>query len=296
MYVSFSTPRKPAGVDSFIAAWNRTPTQILSVVTASIDASPHPKRRLVLIDSLHPLWTFLNRSDSKVGLTAFLSSLIQHQPPSGGNSPTSNSVVAVYHTDLPFSSPINPYEPTALQLLSYLATTTITTHSIAILLAHKQAHERSLGAPSFGLEERKAGVLIGLKRSTAQAIATTNRGIALEVEHKRKSGRGVREWYFLPARPPRGTRANTGVAFREHVTLLDDHPLFHVQESESGELSEQDLAGLTFELGLTSRQRTDREGVVLPYFDAQQAGPHSGGRILYDMGVEDDFDEEEDEI
>jgi elongator complex protein 5 len=44
----------------------------------------------------------------------------------------------------------------------------------------------------------------------------------------------------------------------------------------------------------TGRGR-DREGVVLPYFDAQKGGGE-GGRILYDMGEEDDFDEEEDEI
>ena len=38
--------------------------------------------------------------------------------------------------------------------------------------------------------------------------------------------------------------------------------------------------------------------MVLPYFDAQKGGdgPGEGGRILYDMGSEDDFDEEEDEI
>jgi len=36
---------------------------------------------------------------------------------------------------------------------------------------------------------------------------------------------------------------------------------------------------------------------VLPYFDAQKGeGAGEGGRILYDMGSEDDFDEEEDEI
>jgi len=35
--------------------------------------------------------------------------------------------------------------------------------------------------------------------------------------------------------------------------------------------------------------------VVLPYFDAQKGGGE-GGRILYDMGEEDDFDEDEDEI
>ena len=55
------------------------------------------------------------------------------------------------------------------------------------------------------------------------------------------------------------------------------------------------MEGTTFELGLTKKQREDREGVVLPYFDAQK-GDGEGGRILYDMGEEDDFDEEEDEI
>lgn len=53
----------------------------------------------------------------------------------------------------------------------------------------------------------------------------------------------------------------------------------------------------TFNLGLTDKQRSDREGVVLPYFDAQrEEGMGEGGRILYDMGEEDDFDEEEDEV
>ncbi len=56
----------------------------------------------------------------------------------------------------------------------------------------------------------------------------------------------------------------------------------------------------TFSLGLTEKQRRDREGVVLPYFDAQTdaggGGGEGGGRILYEMGREDDFDDEEDEI
>lgn len=53
----------------------------------------------------------------------------------------------------------------------------------------------------------------------------------------------------------------------------------------------------TFSLGLTEKQRRDREGIMLPYFDAQtDIGAGEGGRILYEMGREDDFDEEEDEI
>jgi elongator complex protein 5 len=49
---------------------------------------------------------------------------------------------------------------------------------------------------------------------------------------------------------------------------------------------------------LTEKQRRDREGVVLPYFDAQKGewGTGEGGRILYEMDRVDDFDEEEDEI
>lgn len=83
---------------------------------------------------------------------------------------------------------------------------------------------------------------------------------------------------------------------KEIVTLLDDHPLYRPpEEPDMGAGAEEPES--TFDLRLTDRQRREREGVVLPYFDAQQGdGPGEGGRILYDMGEEDDFDEEEDEI
>jgi elongator complex protein 5 len=83
---------------------------------------------------------------------------------------------------------------------------------------------------------------------------------------------------------------------KEVVTLLDDNILYNPpMERDPGAENEEPTS--TFELGLTDKQRRDREGVVLPYFDAQSGdGPGEGGRILYDMGEEDDFDEEEDEI
>ena len=116
-------------------------------------------------------------------------------------------------------------------------------------------------------------------------------GIVLEMEHRRKSGRGVLEWYILPPAshyPPQ--------QMKEIVTLLYDHPLYRPpEEPDMGAGVEEPES--TFDLRLTDRQRREREGVVLPYFDAQQGdGPGEGGRILYDMGEEDDFDEEEDEI
>ncbi|KAK4945533.1 hypothetical protein LTR10_015152 [Elasticomyces elasticus] len=185
------------------------------------------------------------------------------------------------------------YSPSPISLLSYLATTIITVHSLPTLLAEKAAHARSLGAPVFGLAEGVEGVVIGLKpRATLKA---EERGVVLELEHRRKSGRGVLEWYFLPT-GSKPQQASTGPqAFREIITLLDDQPLFRKPKDEDA--SDQEMSGMTFELGLTDRQRLEREGVVLPYFDAQKAGGGGeGGRILYDMGVEDDFDEEEDEI
>ena len=241
---------------------------------------------------------------SGLSLTAFLSSLCQ--PPSlraktsDAELPPQISLVAVYHTDVPLPASVSAgssYTPSPLSLLSYLATTLITVHSLAILLAEKAAQAKSLTAPSFGLSGEIEGQVIGLMPAAFTHVKSEDRGIVLELEHRRKSGRGVCEWFFLPTSAAVSGKAAGGTrAFRENVTLLDDHPLFRQPESRSAD-SDQELSGMTFELGLTERQRLEREGVVLPYFDAQKAGGGGeGGRILYDMGVEDDFDEEEDEI
>lgn len=174
-------------------------------------------------------------------------------------------------------------------MLSYLSTTIITLHSLSHILAQKAAHDRSLAAPVFGLEEQQEGIIIGkIDHSKGQEHVD---GIVIEMEHRRKSGRGVVEWYFLPP-----ASRYSAQEVKEVITLLEDHPLYR-RPDEDMDAAEQDEPGSTFELKLTERQRRDREGVVLPYFDAQSGdGPGEGGRILYDMGEEDDFDEEEDEI
>lgn len=259
-----------------------------------------------MIDSMTTLASLSTDPTSNLNLTAFLSSLLQPPPPPTTGSPEQGrsqpqiSLVAVYHTDVPIPSPassvpsVQSYSPSPLSLLSYLATTLITVHSLPVLLAGQAAQAKSLAAPAFGLAEEVEGVVVGLK-SKAAGLRPEERGIVLELEHRRKSGRGVLEWYFLPtaAKPPQQS-GGAPQAFRETVMLLDDHPLF--RKPQEDENSEQELSGMTFELSLTDRQKLEREGVVLPYFDAQKAGGGEGGRILYDMGVEDDFDEEEDEI
>jgi elongator complex protein 5 len=239
-----------------------------------------------LLDSIAFLASLSVQVGSPLNLTSYLSSLLL--PPQQAQA-SQISLVTVYHTDVPVSTSASPYTPTPLSLLSYLATTIVTVHSLSILLEEKAAQDRSLPGPLFGISQEIEGIVIGLKPTGK--TKPSERGIVLEMEHRRKSGRGVLEWYFLPSSPTRAIQT-----FRETVILLDDHPLFR-QETELPQTTDADLAGMTFSLGLTERQRQEREGVVLPYMDAQKSGaPNEGGRILYDMGVEDDFDDEEDEI
>ncbi|KAL1306394.1 hypothetical protein AAFC00_005101 [Neodothiora populina] len=285
IFVSYQTLRKPRGADIFVPAWREGFATVQRQIVAHLSASP-TQRKVVIFDSLNTLC-----SDPMISsnLPAALSSFI---------SPTV-SLLALYHADIPIATSIlqsAPYSPQPLTVLRYLATTIMTTHSIHHVLSRKAARDRSVAEPVFGLEEDIEGILVGLGGNGPE-------GLVLEMEYRRKSGRGVREWYFLPhpsikpATSSQQTSSGGNVSrFRETVILLEDQPLYRRPEEENGKgAAEDDGMDVTFELGLTEKQRRDREGVVLPYFDAQKGGGE-GGRILYDMGVEDDFDEEEDEI
>ena len=187
--------------------------------------------------------------------------------------------MAVYHQDVPLHvTGSSPYAPHPLVLLKFLATTVLCVHSLGQTIARKYAADKSLAEPVFGLMEEIEGVVKGMH-------GNDRRGVVLEVEHRRKSGRGITEWFFVPTD-----------SAKEKIVLLEDHPLYRQQPAEKDMRDEPDGIDATFDLGLTEKQRRDREGVVLPYFDAQKDGGGVGGRILYDMGVEDDFDEEEDEV
>lgn len=242
--------------------------------------------RLILIDALNP-WINSRGLDAGFHLPSFLGSFITPTSPSATRAEA--SLVVVYHQDVPSLPQRNPYSPSPLSMLTYLATSVITLHSFSHVLAQKAARDRSLVAPVFGLEEEQDGVLLGRVNKPGSTGAIES--IVLELEHRRKSGRGVLEWYLLP---PSSQYSPQQV--KEIVTLLDDNVLYN-PPMEPVTNAEDEEPRSTFELGLTERQRREREGVVLPYFDAQHGdGPGEGGRILYDMGEEDDFDEEEDEI
>ena len=221
-------------------------------------------------------------SKSTLNLPAFLSSLI---------TPTS-SLLATYHLDIPLLSHSTAiYAPSPLNLLKYLCTTLLSVHSLAQTIARKAAADRSVAEPVFGLDEEVEGVLKGLS-------GNDRRGVVVEMEYRRKSGRAVGEWFFILTDAKAGVQSPGSLkGAKERVILLEDHPLYRQSPADrKGSGADEGGMGSTFDLGLTEKQRRDREGVVLPYFDAQKEDGGGGGRILYDMGEEDDFDEEEDEI
>lgn len=232
-------------------------------------------------------------AQAEIYLPTYLSSLIVP------SATLQVSLVAVYHSDVPLApsrAAISDYTPSALTLLNYLATTIMTLHSFTQFLARRAAADRSVEAPPFGLEEGKEGVLIGLQGlstwpSVSNSANDIRHSVIIEMEYRRKSGRSVGEWFSIT-----GITSKNPQTGKENFMLLDDHPLLKNNDIDRDPASDAGPQS-TFSLSLTERQRREREGVVLPYFDAQNADEEGeGGRIIYDMGVEDDFDEEEDEI
>jgi len=243
--------------------------------------SPVP-RALVVIDSLNSLAASHPRS-----ISAFLSTLV---------SPTT-SVLGVFHTDVPLvinKAAVNEYEPHPLVVLCHLATAVFRVSSLYQAVEQQQARNRSQQEPEWGLKEGREGVLIGIKNREQDLAAN---GIVVEMEMRRRSGRAVAETFIVARGKGESTATETS-----NISLLSDHAIFATPEGPDPVGSEggNEPGGgfeTTFNLGLTEKQRRDREGVSLPYFDAQtDIGAGEGGRILYEMGREDDFDDEEDEI
>lgn len=254
---------------------------------------------LLIIDTLNPL---VSPGENTPLLPAFFSEII---------SPVV-SLVAVYHEDVPVTRTRSEYDPHPQTLLSHLATAVFRVSSLYEAVEAKRARSRSLPEPEFGLREGREGVLIGLKKGLPSPQEGPGQGVVVEMEMRRRSGRSVAEKFvFLPASgvtaaKKSGTAAAAAVgALGSNIMLLSDHPLFAPPPREAGGSGgdghgaggEGEMADTTFNLGLTEKQRKDREGIVLPYFDAQtDIGAGEGGRILYEMGREDDWDDEEDEI
>ena len=200
----------------------------------------------------------------------------------------------MYHNDVSYPrSQLVSEAPGPLKLIRYIATTLITMHSFYHVVTEKRARDRSIMAPEFGLAEMSEGIITSMSNNSQSEFV-------IEMEHRRRSGRGVREWFFFTSRSrdKMGNPQSQRAGGRGEFMLLKDHPLMYAGRHHKEEEDDSvEAMNTTFNLQLTDKQRSDRAEVNLPYFDAQRdEGIGEGGRILYEMGIEDDFDEEEDEI
>jgi len=277
--LSFETAGNVHPAVRHIPAWgDHTGDEILQELARAMDDF---KESLVIVDSLNDL---LNVKCVDMGA---LFNLVSGK--------YASTLIGVYHTDITAAQyPENAYAPQSLDVIKYMATTVITCKSFAHVLATKAAKERSLAEPTHGLLQGAEGIVQCLD-------ANDHRGIVLEAEFRRKSGRPESEVYFLrTARRSDYNEPTSGMPFgtlkKEFLVLLDQVPSYNSAEVMVLVNAAADDIESTFNLGLTEKQKEAREGVVLPYFDAQKGEGGEGGRILYDMGEEDDFDEEEDEI
>lgn len=304
IFLSFTTLKKPQNVDVFVKASGRA----LNVVQRELlghyphydplTAKEKPTQSksdmdirsenghlycvigaVVIIDSLNALATAAPQS-----LASFLSGIIT----------PAVSIVATYHDDVPIVLPksFSEYEPHPFTILCHLATAILRISSLYQEIERQKARNRSIQEPEWGLAEDREGVLVGLKGKEKNEDSNS---VVIHMELRRRSGRTTSENFILA--PKDHPTAAAGTSSLSKVSLLTDHSMFQTSADggEGGEGEEEPES--TFNLGLTEKQRKDREGIVLPYFDAQtDIGAGEGGRILYEMGREDDFDDEEDEI
>ncbi|KAH6893193.1 Elongator complex protein 5 [Thelonectria olida] len=287
IFLSFATLKKPQHVDVFIKATGKDLNAVRRELVAHYPvfnpqtAKEKPTQRaVVIIDSLNAL-----ASAAPQSLASFLSGIIT----------PAVSILATYHDDVPIVLPksFSEYEPHPFTILCHLATAILRLSSLYQEIERQKARNRSIQEPEWGLGEDREGVLVGLK-GRGRDKSEDSDGVVMHMELRRRSGRTVSEKFILVRK---NTSAPETSPMPGSVCLLTDHPMFKAPTEDGAAGDGEEEPESTFNLGLTEKQRKDREGIVLPYFDAQtDIGAGEGGRILYEMGREDDFDDEEDEI
>ncbi|CAK7197516.1 hypothetical protein SEUCBS139899_000163 [Sporothrix eucalyptigena] len=314
VYVSMQLPphRRSPYVDVYVARRGQSLDALRTAIDAAVASAP---RVLLVVDSICQL-----ARQEPLYAAAFVSSLV---------TPTV-SVLGIYHTDGPTlstiksTSPLLRGKPHPFRVLCHLATAVLRVSPLHEEVARKRARDRAEEPPQFGwaagegwpLPSSEAASRYG-SRADLLGKELAGRSLLVGMELRRRSGRAVVEQYVVvfgsttPKTSETETKASTassrgllpwqkGASPCNNVTVMADHPLFAIHDPgdrHDDDDDEDDTPTSTFNLGLTDKQRKDREGIVLPYFDAQtDIGFGEGGRILYDMGREDDFDDEEDEI
>ncbi|KAF2267601.1 hypothetical protein CC78DRAFT_566067 [Lojkania enalia] len=277
--VSFHRTFGHSAMHSIPAYGPITGTEILSEIKRLMD---NFHESLVIIDSLYGL--LVNKSVDIKNLFKLVA--IDYN----------SHLVGVYHTDLLMNQdPKNAYAPDPLSQVKFSATTIMTCKSLTQVIAAKRARERAIAESIHGILQEAEGVVQSL-------TAASPEGIVLEVEFRRRSGTSQHETYYLRAArksdylPPLPGSV-VGTLKSEFIVMLSEVPEYEPVQPRRGVYGgdTNEILEATFKLELTEKQKEARDSVVLPYYDAQD-GKGEGGRILYEMGTEDDFDEEEDEI
>ncbi|KUI52833.1 Elongator complex protein 5 [Cytospora mali] len=234
IFISFATIKRPSNADVFIRARGKPLEKLRAEVASHCPppTAPTSKAASTSEKTLLIIDTLnpLSTTHPRL-LTTFLSSLLTHP------------AISLPHP---------------LTVLNHLATAVLRVSNLYQAVERRRAQNRSLPEPEWGLDEGREGVLVGVKAARGEIG-----GVVVEMELRRRSGRAVVERFVLVHKDG----GATGV-----VSLLSDHALFAAPEDGegAGDAGDDELAETTFNLGLTEKQRKDREGIVLPYFDAQE--------------------------
>ncbi|ORY85482.1 Elongator complex protein 5 [Protomyces lactucae-debilis] len=220
--------------------------------------------------ALHELNDFLTTSAGH--LSTILSTLLAIHP---GRI----CIVALFHADIPLLG-YPAHLPTPETLLSFLATTRIQVRSTHHVRLEREAASRAqTSVIELDLEGRDI---------VLPALGCQDTLLYLEVEHRRRSGRGVHERCVLDT-------ATQQILTEEDVPALQLHSQQGDVASQQQQQQTLDETDIPFKLSLSEKEKQDREGVVLPHFTMQDlpADERHGGHIYYEPDSGDDFDMED---
>jgi elongator complex protein 5 len=215
--------------------------------------------------SLHTLNDFVTSSAGH--LATILSSLLAIHP---GRV----SVVALFHADIPLLG-YPAHLPVPETLLSFLATTLVRVRSTTHVQLEREAAQR---ARTSIIDLDMEGKDIFLPK-----VGCQDTQVFLQVEHRRRSGRGVHERCVLDTATSTILAESDVPALQQTITSAKE---------EAKDSLETDIP---FKLSLSEKEKQDREEVMLPHFNMQDlpASEKQHGHIYYEPDSGDDFDAED---
>ncbi|CAI5759348.1 unnamed protein product [Candida verbasci] len=236
IYLSFETAKKPNYAKEFIDCTFIKPDEIIKKVKSVITTS----KSLIIIDSLNYF--------ENIEVTNFISTLA---------SPTT-TIIATYHINVPIPKSSIPNYPSALSLLTYIASSIFELEPILPIDINEEELENEIA---------KLNIPVNLKLNSPIFKCT--------LTNRRKSGRSIIYKFKID-------------------TKLHEYEIIKEAQPETNEEDESLLKDLTtFNLTTSNKQKLAKEQVELPFMQAQESLGSSGGAIVYEFEKDDDYDEED---